>query len=139
MSTPQPLDALAAVPLLSGVGKRHLKRLLGSAKEVQHEPGRVLAQEGRGALAFHLVLEGTLEALRGDTALGQLGPGDHFGEISMIDGKPRSVTVRAVTEVRTLAIPHAAFDALLDDEPAVARTLLVELCARLRAAEQRQA
>ncbi|MCF6376807.1 cyclic nucleotide-binding domain-containing protein [Nocardioides KLBMP 9356] len=134
----QPLDAIAAIPMFSGVGKRQLKRLVDSGREVQHEPGRVLAQEGMGALAFHLVLEGTLEVVRGDAVLRELGPGDYFGEISMIDGKPRSSTVRAGTSVRTLAIPHAAFDKLLDDEPAVARALLVELCARLRAAEQRQ-
>ena len=139
MSTAQPLDTLAAIPLFSGVSKRHLKRLVDQAKEVRHESGRVLAQEGLGALAFHLVLEGTVEALRGDTVVRELGPGDYFGEISMIDGKPRSLTVRAVTSVRTLAIPHAAFDKLVDEEPTVARTLLVELCARLRAAEQSRA
>ena len=135
MSTSAHLDALARIPLFSGVSKRHLKRLLDSSKEVQHQPDRVLAQEGLGALAFHLILDGTVQVVRGDTVVRELGVGDHFGEISMIDGKPRSLTVKAVTTVRTLAIPHADFDKLLDDEPTVAKALLVELCARLRSAE----
>ncbi len=130
-----PLDTLAGIPFFSGVGKRHLKQLVASAKEVSHEPGRVLAQEGLGALAFHLILDGTAEVLRDDTVVRELRAGDYFGEISMIDGRRRSATVTATSPLSTLAVPHLAFQDLLDDEPEVARQILVRLCDRLREAE----
>jgi len=63
--------------------------------------------------------------------------GRYFGEISMIDGKPRSATVTAVAPMTTLAIPHQDFERLLADEPDFARGLLVNLCARVREAEAR--
>ena len=61
--------------------------------------------------------------------------GDHFGEISLIDGKPRSATVSATEPLTTLAVPYQAFQSLLDDDPTCARGLLTVLCARLREAE----
>ena len=55
----------------------------------------------------------------------------------MIDGKPRSATVTIDEDVRALAIDHGVFEALLDDQPEVARGLLTNLCSRLREAEAR--
>jgi CRP-like cAMP-binding protein len=67
-----------------------------------------------------------------------LGPGDHFGEISMIDGKPRSATITATDDLTTLVVPHQDFEQLLRGDPDFARALLSTLCARLREAEARQ-
>ncbi len=66
-----------------------------------------------------------------------LGPGDYFGEISMIDGRPRSATVTALEAMRLMAIPHQDFEAVVDADPEVARHLLKTLCARLCEAEAR--
>ena len=64
-----------------------------------------------------------------------LAEGDYFGEISMIDGRRRSATVTASTELTTLAVPHASFEKLIEDEPQLATELLKLLCSRLREAE----
>lgn len=66
----------------------------------------------------------------------RLKPGQSFGLVSLIDGQPRSATVRAVTPMRTLFLGPAVFKAALDSEPTIARDLLPLLCQYLREAEQ---
>jgi CRP/FNR family transcriptional regulator, cyclic AMP receptor protein len=128
---------LASVDLFSGLSQRQLRKLIGRAREVQHTPGHEVATEGLGALALHLVLDGSATVTRQGQEIRTLGPGDYFGEISMIDGKPRSATITASGSLTTLVIPHAEFERILGDEPDFARTLLTTLCARLREAEAR--
>jgi CRP/FNR family cyclic AMP-dependent transcriptional regulator len=128
---------IAGVDLFGGLSKGQLRQLAGTAKEVSHPPGKVVAAEGLGGLAFHLVLEGQATVSRDGRELRTLGPGDYFGEISMIDGRPRSATVTAGDSLRVLAIPHHEFDALLEQDADFARAILKTLCARLREAEAR--
>ena len=71
----------------------------------------------------------------GGTDRPALGPGDYFGEISLIDGKPRSATVRAETPLTTISLASWSFLPILDDQPEVSKQLLKVLCARVRAAE----
>jgi CRP/FNR family transcriptional regulator, cyclic AMP receptor protein len=129
--------AIADVDLFRGLSTTQLKRLASASTEVSHPPGKVVAAEGLGGLAFHLILEGSATVSKDGAVLRTLGPGDYFGEISMIDGKPRSATVTAVEPLKALAIPHLNFEAVLDEDPGFARQLLTTLCARLREAEAR--
>jgi CRP/FNR family transcriptional regulator, cyclic AMP receptor protein len=129
---------LASVDLFSGLSKRQLSKLLDRAREVRHSSGHEVATEGQGALAFHLILDGHARVDLHGRQVRTLGPGDYFGEISMIDGRPRSATITATDELTALAIPHQEFDRLVGDEPDFARALLGTLCARLREAEARQ-
>jgi CRP-like cAMP-binding protein len=130
-----PAELLAGIDLFSGLSRRQFKRLLSLAREVQHQPGHEVAHEGLGSLAFHLVLAGQVSVSRNGRELRRLGPGEYFGEISMIDGKPRSATVTAEEPTRTLVVPHTVFEDLLREEPEFATGLLRLLCARLREAE----
>ena len=132
-----PEELLAGVPLFSSLHRRSLKRIADASQTVVHDPGQKLAAEGLGALAFHLLIEGNAVVQKGGTTLRTLGPGDYFGEISMIDGKPRSASVVAEGRLKTLVVPHQAFVGLLDSEPGFARELLLLLCARLREADAR--
>jgi CRP-like cAMP-binding protein len=126
---------LAAVPVFAGLSRRQRGKLLDLSRVVTHDDGHELATEGEGSLALHVVLDGrAMVSIRG-AQVRELGPGDSFGEISLIDGKPRSATVTAQGALTTLAVPHHAFNELLDDDPAAARVVLVQLCARLREAE----
>jgi CRP-like cAMP-binding protein len=61
-----------------------------------------------------------------------LGPGDYFGEISLIDGKPRTATVTATTDLTTVSLSAWTFRSVLETEPEVAQALLQVLCARIR-------
>jgi CRP/FNR family cyclic AMP-dependent transcriptional regulator len=127
---------LAGVPLFEGLSKKELEAVVGAGKEVDVRQGKQIVAEGQTGLGFHLVLEGSVRVLVGGEDRAQLGPGEYFGEMSLIDGGPRSATVVADTPVRTLSLASWAFLPILDDHPSIARKLLVELSRRLRSVEQ---
>lgn len=130
-------DALAGVDLFAGLSSRQLAKLAKVSKETTHKPGAEIAAEGRGALAFHVIVDGTAAVTVGGRQVRTMGPGDYFGEISLIDGEPRSATVTAAGDapLRTVAIGKGPFSALIESEPTIAKALLVRLCGRLRAVE----
>jgi CRP-like cAMP-binding protein len=132
---PSAEQLLAKVDLFSGLSHRKLKKVSALARVVDHDAGHTIAAEGLGGLAFHLIVSGKVEVSRADRQVRELGPDEYFGEISMIDGKPRSVTVTTVEPTRTLVIPHLVFEDLVHDEPEFAVGLLKLLCARLREVE----
>lgn len=134
-STQDAQTMLSKVDLFAGTSARRLKKIATLAKLTIHDAGREVAAEGRGALAFHLILSGQATVTKGRKELRKLGPGDYFGEISMLDGLPRSATVTAASPLQTLAISHSSFDQLLKDDPQFTRALLKLLCGRLRSAE----
>jgi CRP-like cAMP-binding protein len=127
--------ALAATDLFGGLGKRALDRLGKAATIVNHPAGKEILGEGQVAVGFHLILDGTAEVLVGAATRPELGPGDYFGEISLIDGKPRSAKVSAKTDLVTAALSSWSVKPLLNDEPEVTQALLLAMCARLRAVE----
>lgn len=127
---------LAGVPLFEGLSKRELEAVVGAGKEVDVREGKQIVEEGQTGLGFHLILEGTVRVMVGGEDRAQLGQGEYFGEMSLIDGGPRSATVVAETPVRTLSLASWAFLPILDDHPSISRKLLVELSRRLRSVEQ---
>ena len=131
------VQALGNTDLFSGVSKRALNAIAQQARVVKHEPGKEITEEGGGAVGFHLIREGEASVTVHGTPKPALGPGDYFGEISLIDGKPRSATVRAETPLTTVSLASWSFLPILDDQPEVSKQLLKVLCARVRAAERR--
>jgi CRP-like cAMP-binding protein len=126
---------LAAVPVFAGLSSRQLGKLVDASRVTSHQAGHEIAKEGEGALALHVILDGAAEVSLHGSAKRELGPGDYFGEISLIDGKKRSASVTAASDLHTVAVPHVAFQQLLESEPGFAVGLLTLLCARLREAE----
>lgn len=137
MADKEMLERLRSVPLFEGLSDNELKDVLSRTRVVEHEPGGEILEEGHGAAGFHLILDGTVAVLQNGDVRRTLGPGDYFGEISLIDGKPRSATVRPEGAVRTLSLAAWNFAPLLDAHPSMARKLLIGLCGHLRAAEAR--
>lgn len=128
---------LAKIDLFEGLSKRALKKLVGSGRLTDHQDGHEVIAEGSGPVGFHLIVEGKARVSIGDTPRRTLGAGDYFGEISVIDGKPRSARVEAVGPLRTFLVQPHAFKTALDEHPQFAHGLLVLLCARLREADKR--
>lgn len=135
MASAELMDRLRAVPLFEGLSDRELKDVLARTREVEHAAGDEIMEEGRGGVGFHLILDGEATVVLRGGGTRTLAPGDYFGEISLIDGKPRSATVRADAPVRTLSLAAWNFEPLLDEHPTMARKLLLGLCGHIRAAE----
>ena len=134
-TTREPEEQLPAVDLLAGLSRRDVRRLVKLSREVTHVRGKEVAVEGEAGHALHVILSGRATVSHGGRRVRTLGPGDYFGEISMIDGRPRSATVTIEEDVRALAVGHMVFESLLEDRPEFTRILLKRLCARLREAE----
>jgi CRP/FNR family cyclic AMP-dependent transcriptional regulator len=129
------LQMLRSVSLFEGLTSKELEAVLRVGKEVTHEAGQTIVEQGRRGVGFHLVTEGKARVLvRGRTAA-HLKAGDYFGEMSLLDGQPRSATVRAETDVQTLSLPSWDFLPLIDKHPSIARKMLLEMSRRLRDAE----
>jgi CRP/FNR family cyclic AMP-dependent transcriptional regulator len=111
---------------------------IGSAR--RYRRGDVLFHQGDDAGAVVLLLEGHVKAAMMDDGreviLAFAGPGELLGELSAVDGKPRSGTVRAVDDIAALVIPGSAFRAFLETRPRVALVLLRSVTARLREADR---
>jgi CRP/FNR family cyclic AMP-dependent transcriptional regulator len=130
---------LAAVDLFEGLPKRVIAKIASSGRETHHDDGHEVIVEGSGAVGFHLITAGKARVTSGGSIRRTLGVGDCFGEISVLDGKPRSASVEADGPLSTYLVPPSVVQELMDSHPQLARRLVVLLCSRLREAEQRTA
>ena len=128
------LEVLKSVPLFEGLSTADLRKIRGVGKEVAHAEGSEILIQGKEGVGFHLILEGEARVVVGKRTAARIGPGSYFGELSLVDGGPRTATVVAETDVRTLSIPRWSFMPLLDTHPSITKKMLVEACKRLRSA-----
>lgn len=129
------IDHLAQVPLFSGCSDRDLHHLARAVDEVVLPEGTVLTREGDVGREAFVVVSGTAEVTRDGVAVAEIGPGAVVGEMSLLDGGPRSATVTATSDIDALVLTRPAFNAVLDEVPTFAHRLLVSLAQRLRVAE----
>ena len=131
------VQSLKGVPLFSGVGDRQLKRLANVMRESRFAEGEAITTEGRSGIGFFLIEEGNASVSLHGEIIRTLGPGDHFGEIALIDEGPRSATVTASTDLRCRGMAAWEFRSFVQEHPEVAWPLLQTLASRLREAEGR--
>lgn len=129
---------------LSAVGADARAALMAAATRREYPRDTALFHGGDDGGTLLVLVAGevkiTLPSPRGrDTILGFSGPGELLGEISAVDGGPRSATATALEPVEALGIPRAVFADLLARDPTVARALLGVLAARLREADRQRA
>jgi CRP-like cAMP-binding protein len=130
------IEHLGHVPLLAGCTRAQL-RAVARISEVREVPaGTVLTRAGQPGEEFFLILDGQVAVEVSPRKRSRLGPGDVFGEMSLLDGGPRSATVTTGTPARLLVIRRRDFALLLRKVPDLPRHLLVVLSRRLRQAEQ---
>lgn len=130
------LEMLGSVSLFEGFSRKELKAVLDAGKEVSHQEGHEVVTQGGSGAGFHLILEGEAAVLVSGRKRATLGPGEYFGEMSLIDEGPRSATVRATTPLRTLSLASWNFSTLLEKHPSMALKMLVEMSRRLRRVER---
>jgi CRP-like cAMP-binding protein len=126
------LAALSTVPLFDGFSRRHLRRLASEADVVRFGPGRAIVREGEAGEAMFVVLSGSARVERGAKKLATLVPGDFFGELSALDGGPRTASVVTETPVELLRIFRRTLHGMIDEEPMLAMGLLEGIARRLR-------
>jgi CRP-like cAMP-binding protein len=100
------LDAsrLKSIPLFQEVGDEELAQIAPFATEVSVEQGRELVREGDFSYEFMAIEEGQAEVTRGGEHVADLGPGDFFGEMGLIERTLRNATVTATTPVRLVTL-----------------------------------
>jgi CRP/FNR family cyclic AMP-dependent transcriptional regulator len=125
-------ESLKRLPIFAACSTRDLEAVARLSTTLDISKGKPLVTEGTPGHEFVVIRAGTVEVTRDGEKLAELGPGDYFGEISLIDGGPRTATVTAVTPVTIEVVESRDFDALLEKVPGLAQRLLKGLAARLR-------
>ena len=130
-----PVAALQRVQLFADMDRRQSEQIARLLKERRFAKGETVIREGTGGAAFFLIDSGEAAVSRNGAHLRTLGPGDHFGEIALIDGGPRSATVTATTDLVCYGLTFWEFRPLVERNGAMAWKLLQALAQRLRAAD----
>jgi CRP-like cAMP-binding protein len=130
-------DVLRRTPLFSGLDEDAAASLRSSLSETRLRRGETLFREGDTGDRLYVVIEGKIKLGRSspdgrENLMAVLGPGQMFGELSLFDPGPRSLTATAVTDVTLKSLSHDELSGWLTGYPDVARGLLGQLAARLR-------
>jgi CRP-like cAMP-binding protein len=136
MSKPTPA-LLRNVRLFSDLDERDLESLADEFSERRFSAGDKIALEGEGGLMFFVVEEGELSVEQHGESVAKLGPGSSFGEIALIDRRPRTATVTAESEVKAFGLPVFVFRPFVEARPQVAWKMLEAMADRLALAESR--
>jgi CRP/FNR family transcriptional regulator, cyclic AMP receptor protein len=136
MSKPSPA-LLRNVRLFSELDERDLETLADEFNERRFAAGDKVALEGEGGLMFFVVEEGELSVEQHGDEVASLGPGASFGEIALIDRRPRTATVSAITDVKAYGLPVFVFRPFVEARPSVAWKMLEALADRLALAESK--
>jgi CRP/FNR family transcriptional regulator len=128
-------DTLSRVPLFSGIKPKELKKLGKRMTERSFNEGDEITREGESGIGFFVIEEGNATVSVGGNIVRTLGPGEHFGEVALIDSGPRSATIIAGTDLRCRGMSAWEFRPFVEEHPEVAWALLETLVGRLRAAE----
>src|SRR5260370_17718440 len=97
---------LKTVGILGGLGEGDLKRVSKQMREIKHVQGAEIMIRGEGGVGFLVILEGEAEVATPDGRHRKLGPGDHFGEMALLDHQGRSASVTARTALVLAAGPE---------------------------------
>ena len=132
-----PVELVRGVPLFADLDRRELQGLANTMKERTFQPGSTIASEGQTGVGFFVIAEGTATVSQGGETRATLGPGDHFGEIALIDDGLRTASVTADSQLKTYGMTSWEFRPLVESNATIAWKLLKTMATRLREAERR--
>jgi CRP/FNR family transcriptional regulator, cyclic AMP receptor protein len=125
-------ELLSAARLFDGVDTAGMDRLAAVVVEVDFAADHVIARQGDIGSGLFVITSGGARVIRDGQQIADLGPGDFFGELSVLDGRPRTAQVVANGPTSCLALSTWDFEAVVRDEPSVALAILRGLAGRLR-------
>jgi len=133
---PHELD-LSTIWLFSTCSSRDLRTIRRALEEVTVKTGRVLCEEGTIGREFFIIVDGQASVRRNGRKIASLGPGQYFGELALLDRRPRSATVVSDTDMVLLVLGQRQFHGVLDAVPALSHKLLAAMATRLRESDQK--
>lgn len=125
------IDALGRIPLFSGLSKKELQYLARLTTEVGVKEGSTLVKQGELGQEAMIIRSGIAVVRRNGRKIDEMGPGDFFGEMSLIDRMPRNADVIAASDMTVLVMDAREFSTLLDTYPRVAVKILKTVVERL--------
>ncbi len=125
-------ELLASCPLFQGIDEAGLTALAGRAIQVDFPVGHVIARQGEIGTGFFVVISGRVRVVRDGTIVAHLGPGEFFGELSVLDRQPRNAMVAADEATSCLALASWDFEQVLLEQPALTLAILRGVAVRLR-------
>lgn len=132
-------DIMSSVPMFNRLPKKTIDRLAAIATERHYSAGTDIVSEGDAGIAMYVIADGTAAVVHAGEAdpRAVLHKGDSFGEMALVDGRSRTATVRATTDVTCLALPRWDFIAEVRADDGLAMELLNRMSARIRELEHR--
>jgi CRP-like cAMP-binding protein len=100
---------LRDIPFFRKLSKRELAAIAQQTDEVDVDSGKELIREGDFGQEFFVIIDGTAEVLLGESPIAELGPGEFFGEMALVDEERRTATVRAISRMRVLVMTRQSF------------------------------
>jgi CRP-like cAMP-binding protein len=125
------IDHLARVPLFSGCSKDELRKLSHATTDIPIAEGQTLVREGERGLEFFVIVAGTAKVSRKGRKVGEIGPGDFFGELALLIDADRNATVTALTPMEAIVLSRREFEAALAAAPRMTRKIMAGMAARL--------
>jgi signal-transduction protein with cAMP-binding, CBS, and nucleotidyltransferase domain len=123
---------LAGAPMLSTLPPEILDAIMAAGEERSYEPEQSVVREGEPGDELFVILDGEARIERGGNVLATFGPGEFFGEIAVLDGRPRSADVVAASALRCLTVSREVLREVLERAPEAAWAMLQILAGRLR-------
>jgi CRP/FNR family cyclic AMP-dependent transcriptional regulator len=127
---------LTSIPLFAGLSRKGRRVVAQRADEIDLEPGRHIVREGEWSYEFFAILDGTAEVRRGEQFLAELGAGDFFGEMGLLEDTRRNASVIARSPITVVVMTAQAFRQTAREDPEVAqhiRKAVEERCRHLEA------
>jgi CRP/FNR family transcriptional regulator, cyclic AMP receptor protein len=125
---------VAACPLFRGLDANGTAAVAQAAVEVEFPAERTIARQGEIGTGLFIVAEGAVRVVRDGEVIAHIGPGEFFGELSVLDGGPRNASVIADAPTTCLALATWDAERVLREQPGVALAVLRVLAQRLREA-----
>lgn len=130
------LEHLRSLRLFRGCTTKELEHIDRLTDEVNVEAGNRIVEQGSAAHEAFVIVAGTAKVVIGLEAITELGAGQHFGELALLDGGPRTASVDAVTDMTLLVIHRPAFMGLLDELPGLSRRIMATMATIIRDLER---
>ena len=124
-------DRLSSIPMFADCSKKELRSISRLMTQLSIPAGKELIRQGEPGREFMIILDGSAEVSRDGEVIAELGSGDFLGEIAVLSGAPRNATVIATSELAIEALNRREFMTLLDENPKLAKKILLGAVQRL--------